>query len=141
MALFLEREGFRIGKAEHGHVLGPHFPFLPLAGRLDEFARNGDARARVDAFQLLPCGGAFIDNTLDIAEAGTIVEFEERKAFGITAGSDPAADTDSGTADAAPRASATGVRSIEPPYIIRYFLIFARMNSITTGRTETMMMP
>ena len=25
--------------------------------------------------------------------------------------------------------------------IICYFLIFARMNSITTGRTETMMMP
>ena len=47
----------------------------------------------------------------------------------------------SDAADAAPSASATGVRSIEPPQIICYFLIFARMNSITTGRTETMMMP
>ena len=130
MALLLKREGFRIGEAEHGHILGPHFPFLAFAGRLDKFARNGDARARVDAFQFVPCGGTLVNNTLDVAETGTVVEFEERKPIRI-----------SDAADAAPSASATGVRSIEPPQIICYFLIFARMNSITTGRTETMMMP
>ena len=138
MALLLKREGFRIGEAEHGHILGPHFPFLAFAGRLDKFARNGDARARVDAFQFVPCGGTLINNTLDVAKAGTVVEFEERKPLGVAAGP-PIRISDA--ADAAPSASATGVRSIEPPQIICYFLIFARMNSITTGRTETMMMP
>ena len=92
MTFFLERIGFGIGQTENGHVRGADFPFLPLAGRFHQLAADGDAGSRIHPFQLVPCGRALVHDALDVAEAGTVVQFQKRKTLGVAPGADPASN-------------------------------------------------
>ena len=94
MALLLEREGGRIGKAEHGHALGADFPLLALAEGFHEVAADAHGGAGVHAFEGGPGFGALINDDLQVLEAGAVVQFEEGEGLGIAAGTHPAADGD-----------------------------------------------
>ena len=94
VALLLEREGRRVGKAEHSHGLGADFPLLALAEGFHEVAADAHGGAGVHTFKSGPGFGAFIDDDLKILEAGAVVEFEEGESLGIAAGTHPAADGD-----------------------------------------------
>ena len=96
MAFFLQRESFGISQTENSDALRPDFPQLPIAGRGHKLTRNADGCARGGLIQLLMGGGARVNNALQVAEAGAVVDLHKRKFLGIAAGADPAANGDGG---------------------------------------------
>ena len=92
MALFLKREGFRIGQAEDRHAFGPHFPCLALARRGHQLADHGQGRAGIGFAQSRVGLGTFVHNALHVGEAGAVVDLHKGKALGVAAGAHPAAD-------------------------------------------------
>ena len=90
VAFFLERVG-RISEAEHHHRLRDHLPFLTLALRGHELAADFHRGASVgvkDFGRVVRQLG--VGDDLDALEAGTVIELDERKGFGVAAGADPA---------------------------------------------------
>jgi len=92
MAFFLQREGFRIGLAEHLYRGGAHLPALALARRNHQSAVHAHGRSRGGFAQALVRCRARIHNTLQIAATGAVIEFHKRKFPGVATGADPAAD-------------------------------------------------
>ena len=94
MALLLEREGGLVGKAEHGHGRGADFPLLALAKGFHKVTANAHGGTGVHAFKGGPGFRTLVNDDLKVLEAGAVVQFEEGKSLGITAGTHPTTDGD-----------------------------------------------
>src|ERR1051325_12034276 len=82
----------RVSRSDQLDFGRPQFPFLPCCGRSYEFALYCCRCPGGELADVIKSGCALLCDNLQIGEARAIIEFEKRKTFGITAGSDPALD-------------------------------------------------
>lgn len=92
MAFFLERVvgGGFTDEFDGGSV---YFPLLSFAWGFDEFAGDANRGTGGHFRNVIIAGNAGISDALDIGEAGAVVHFQKGKLLGVTAGSNPAFDS------------------------------------------------
>ena len=92
MPFFLHRVRFRVGDAVDGNFRRVNFRRLFGAGRLDDFAFNGNRAAgcQTEDVRLIIFQRVGREN-LDVVQTRSVVEFNKTEScFGIAAGSNPA---------------------------------------------------
>ena len=100
MPLFLQGIGLRIGRAVDLDLLGLHLDALARSERRHEPSVHTDAGARGDGFELLFAELGKIDHYLDIRNARSVIEGDERHILVSALGAHPTFDDDVGVHDA-----------------------------------------
>ena len=97
MAFLLQRIDFRVSRAEQRQGARPHFKPLSLGRRNSQLAANVHRRARAQPQEQVVARRIGIHDRLQVREAGTVIDFQKRKALGVPAGANPAHDANVGT--------------------------------------------
>ena len=93
VTLFLEGVGF-VGGAEEGEGSGLDFPLLSGSLTGDEAALDLQGSARGHSGDVVVAGDARVGDHLNAAEAGTVIQFEERKRLRVAPCADPSGERD-----------------------------------------------